>query len=122
LEPQPGLALLRLAQGNFDAATTSIRRVAGTTADRLKRMVLLPAYVEIMLAVGDVEDARNACQELEAIAQTFDTGVPSAIAAEARGAVELAAGEAQNALTCFGKRSGCGNELRRHTPPRAYAY
>jgi DNA-binding CsgD family transcriptional regulator len=99
LEPQPGLALLRLAQGNFDAASTAIRRVAGTTTDRLKRMGLLPAYTEIMLAIGDVEDARRACQELETIARSFDTGVPGAIAAEARGALELAEDDAQNALS-----------------------
>ena len=98
LEPQPGLALLRLAQGRSDAAATAIRRVASTTTDRLKRMSLLPAYVEIMLAAGDVEDARNACRELEDIARSFDTGVPGAIAAQARGAVDLAEGNAQAAL------------------------
>jgi len=98
LEPQPGLALLRLAQGRCDAATTAIRRVAGTTMNRLKRMSLLPAYIEIMLAAGDVQDARNACRELEEIAASFDTGVPGAIAAQARGAVELAEGDAQAAL------------------------
>lgn len=98
LEPQPGLALLRLAQGRSDAAATAIRRVANTTVDRLKRMSLLPAYIEIMLAAGDVEDARNACRELEDIARSFDTGVPGAMAAHARGAVELAEGDAQAAL------------------------
>lgn len=98
LEPQPGLALLRLVQGRSDAAATAIRRVAGTTVDRLKRMSLLPAYVEIMLATGDVQDARDACRELESIARTFDTGVPGAIAAQACGAVDLAEGDAQAAL------------------------
>jgi DNA-binding CsgD family transcriptional regulator len=98
LEPQPGLALLRLAQGRPEAAATAIRRVASTTANRLKRMGLLPAYVEIMLAVGDVEKARDACRELEDIARSFDTGVPDAIAAQARGAVELAEGAAPAAL------------------------
>jgi DNA-binding CsgD family transcriptional regulator/tetratricopeptide (TPR) repeat protein len=98
LEPQPGLALLRLAQGRPDAAATAIRRVTGTTVDRLKRMSLLPAYVEIILAAGDVQDARNACRELEEIARSFDTGVPSAIAAQACGAVDLAEGDAQAAL------------------------
>jgi DNA-binding CsgD family transcriptional regulator len=98
LEPQPGLALLRLVQGRSDAAATAIRRVAGTTMNRLKRMSLLPAYIEIMLAAGDVQDARNACRELEEIAASFDTGVPGAIAAQARGAVELAEGDAQAAL------------------------
>jgi DNA-binding CsgD family transcriptional regulator/tetratricopeptide (TPR) repeat protein len=98
LEPQPGLALLRLAQGRADAAATAIRRVADTTADRLKRMTLLPAYIEIMLAVGEVKEARGACEELAATARTFDTGVPRTIAAEARGAVDLAEGKAQTAL------------------------
>ncbi|MPZ59505.1 MAG: helix-turn-helix transcriptional regulator [Rhizobiales bacterium] len=98
LEPQPGLALLRLVQGRSDAATTAIRRIAGTTVDRLKHMSLLPAYIEIMLAAGEVQDARNACRELEDIARSFDTGVPDAIAAQARGAVDLAEGDAQAAL------------------------
>jgi DNA-binding CsgD family transcriptional regulator len=98
LEPQPGLALLRLVQGRSDVAATAIRRVAGTTVNRMKRMSLLPAYIEIMLAAGDVEDARSACRELEEIAASFDTGVPGAIAAQARGAVQLAEGDAQPAL------------------------
>lgn len=98
LEPQPGLALLRLVQGRADAAATAIRRVASTTVDRLKRMSLLPAYIEIMLAAGEVQDARNACRELEDIARSFDTGVPDAIAAHACGAVDLAEGDAQSAL------------------------
>jgi DNA-binding CsgD family transcriptional regulator len=98
LEPQPGLALLRLAQGRSNVAATAIRRVAGATANRLKRMGSLPAYIEIMLAVGDVDDAGSACQELEDIARTFDTAVPDAMAAQARGAVGLAEGDAQSAL------------------------
>jgi DNA-binding CsgD family transcriptional regulator len=98
LEPQPGLALLRLAQDRSDAAATAIRRVASTATDRLKRLSLLPAYVEIMLATGAVQDARQACRELEEIAESFDTGVPGAIAAQACGAVDLAEGEAQTAL------------------------
>lgn len=98
LEPQPGMALLRLMQGRSDAAVTAVRRVAATTTDRLKRMSLLPVYVEIVLATGDVEDAHNACRQLEEIAASFGTGVPSAIAAQARGAVSLAQGDAHAAL------------------------
>jgi argininosuccinate synthase len=41
-EPQPGLALLRLAQERTDAAATAIRRVTGATTDRLQRMSVLP--------------------------------------------------------------------------------
>jgi DNA-binding CsgD family transcriptional regulator/tetratricopeptide (TPR) repeat protein len=98
LEPQPGLALLRLAQGRSEVAATAVRRVASTTVNRLKRMGLLPAYIEIMLAVGDLDDARSACRELEDIARSFDTVVPDAIAAQARGAVDLAEGDARAAL------------------------
>jgi DNA-binding CsgD family transcriptional regulator len=98
LEPQPGLALLRLAQGRFDVAATAIRRVLSTTVPDLTRMSLLPAYVEIMLATGDVGDARNGCRELENIARTLGTAVPAAMAAQARGTVELAEGNTQAAL------------------------
>jgi DNA-binding CsgD family transcriptional regulator/tetratricopeptide (TPR) repeat protein len=98
LEPQPGLALLRLVQGRTDAAAAAIRRAAGATTDRLKRMSLLPGYIEIMLAAGDVKDARNASRELDEIARSFYTGVPGAIAAQACGAVDLAEGDAQAAL------------------------
>ena len=59
-EPQPGLALLRLAQGEPDAAAAAIRRALAETAEPGKRAKLLPAYVEIMLAVGDLEAARDA--------------------------------------------------------------
>ena len=98
LEPQPGLALLRLAQGRSEAAATAIRRVVATSVGRLKRMSLLPAHIEIMLAVGAVQEARDACRELEDVARSFDTGVPGAMAVQARGAVELAAGDAHAAL------------------------
>ena len=97
-EPQPGLALLRLAQGRADAAAAAIRRVMGATTDQLRRTKLLPAYVEIMLSVGDIEAARGAARELANIAESFDTEVLGAMAAHARGAIELAQGDARAAL------------------------
>ena len=97
-DPQPGLALLRLAQGNTDVAAAAVRRAVSATTDRLRRTRLLPAYVEIMLAVSDIENARSACRELADIAESFDTAVLSAMAAHAQGAVELAEGDAQAAL------------------------
>jgi tetratricopeptide (TPR) repeat protein len=57
-ESQPGLALLRMAQGRSDAAVAAIRRVVRATTEPLQRTRLLPAYVEIMLAVGEIEEAR----------------------------------------------------------------
>jgi DNA-binding NarL/FixJ family response regulator len=98
-EPQPGLALLRLAQGDHAAAAASIRRVLAETEDRLRRGRLLPAHVEIMLAVGELEEARASCTELRELAESCDSGVLRAMAAHARGAVALAGGNAAAALT-----------------------
>jgi DNA-binding CsgD family transcriptional regulator len=97
-EPQPGLALLRLAQGDNDAAAGAIRRVVGETTERLRRAGLLPAYVEIMLAVGDAEEARSACRELENITGGYRSDMLGAMVAHARGAVALADGDAWAAL------------------------
>jgi len=98
IEPQPGLALLRLAQGDRDAAASAIRRVVGATSDRLQRTRFLPAHVEIMLAVGDLEEARAASMELDETASTFNTEVLTAIAGHARGAVQLAEGNSRAVL------------------------
>ena len=94
VEPQPGLALLRLAQGDRDAAASAMRRMVGATSDRLQRTRFLPAHVEIMLAVGDLDEARAASQELGATASHFDTDVLTAIACHAQASVKLAEGSA----------------------------
>jgi ATP/maltotriose-dependent transcriptional regulator MalT len=92
VEPQPGLALLRLAEGDAEAAAAAIRRVVAATNDPLQRTRLLPALVEILLAVRDLEGARAAARELEGTASVFQTEVLSAIAWHAAGAVQLAEG------------------------------
>jgi DNA-binding CsgD family transcriptional regulator len=97
-EPQPGLALMRVAQGRYDAATAAIRRSLSATTHRLQRARLLPACVEIMLTVGDIEEARRAASELAEIAETFDIDVLRAMAAQARGAIDLAEGDTRAAL------------------------
>jgi DNA-binding CsgD family transcriptional regulator len=111
-EPQPGLALLRLAQGRREAAVAAIRRVIGETTESLKRASLLPAYVEIMLAAGDAEEARSACQELEEIAAGYESsGMLGAMAAHARGAVDLAEGDARAALVALRHAGQAWQEL-----------
>jgi ATP/maltotriose-dependent transcriptional regulator MalT len=97
-EPQPGLAQLRLAQGRADAAEAALRRALAETADPLRRAELLPAYVEIMLAAGGLDDARVACDELETVAARYSSALLDAITAYERAAVELAAGDAPRAL------------------------
>jgi tetratricopeptide (TPR) repeat protein len=98
-EPQPGLALLRLAQGNDQAAAAALRRAVRETTQRLKRARLLPASVEIMLAVGDTQEAQRACWELEEVSQEgYQSGMLAAIVAHVRGAVDLADGAPGDAL------------------------
>jgi ATP/maltotriose-dependent transcriptional regulator MalT len=97
-EPQPGLAQLRLAQGRADAAEAALRRALAETADPLRRAGLLPAYVEIMLAAGGLDDARVACDELETVVARYSSALLDAITAYERAAVELAAGDAPRAL------------------------
>jgi len=97
-EPQPGLALLRMSQSRSDAACAAIRRARDAAAEPLQRTKLLPAYIEIMLAIGDVQEARGASHELEEIAQRVDTDALRVMAAHGRGAVELAEGDARAAL------------------------
>ena len=97
-EPQPGMALLRLAQGRRDAAASSIRRAVGEAAQPLRRANLLPAYVEILLAAGDVDEARAGCRQLEELAGRYESAMLAALAAQARGACDLASGDARSAL------------------------
>jgi DNA-binding CsgD family transcriptional regulator len=110
-EPQPGMAQLRLAQGNLDAAAGAIRRAIGETKAPLKRAALLPARVEIELAIGDVEEARAACRELEDLSETFDSTMLSALAAHSRGAIQLADGDARAALVSLRRAAHLWQEL-----------
>lgn len=97
-EPQPGLALLRQAEGDDEAAAAALRRAAAETAEPLRRARLLPAMVEILLATGEIGEARAASGELEQIAQVHRSRVLDAIVARARGAVHIAEGESGAAL------------------------
>jgi DNA-binding CsgD family transcriptional regulator len=110
-EPQPGLALLRLAQGKRDAAGAAIRRVLDETEAPGLRLGLLPAAVEIALATGDLEEARAAGRELDRIAAEFEGAVPRATAAQALGAVELAAGDARRALAALRRAEAAWREV-----------
>lgn len=97
-EPQPGLSLLRLAQGDEEAAAAAIRRALAETDDPLGRVRLLPSYIDIMLAVDELAAAEQASQELDELAETFGTGVLGTMAAQARGALALAREEPSAAL------------------------
>ena len=64
---------------------------------------LLPAFVEITLAAGDVDAARRACAELEEISSGYESAMLGAIVAHARGAVHLADAEPREALVSLRK-------------------
>jgi ATP/maltotriose-dependent transcriptional regulator MalT len=97
-EPQPGLSLLRMAQGKVDAAAIAIRRVLAGAVDPFDRARFLPAFVEIMLAAGAIEEAKKGSDELLLLAAKYDNEVIAAMAAHARGSVLLASGETQEAM------------------------
>ncbi len=96
---EPGLALLRLAHGRTGGAAASIRRALGEADDPLRRARLLPACVEILLAVDDLSGARAAAEELDSLASSDDVPALRALAWQAAGAVTLAGGDARHALT-----------------------
>ncbi len=97
-EPQPGMALLRLAQGQEEAAKASIVRAAQEANTTSTKAKLLPALVEIALASNDVVAARGAADELSEIVVPLESQVLHAAAEQAQGAVLLAEGEPRAAL------------------------
>ena len=96
-DPQPGLALLRLARGNARSAQSLIRRAAGD-ADPATRRRRLPAQVEIELAAGDVAAARACAEELTAVSRSSPMPIVRAVACQADGTVLLAEGDPADAL------------------------
>jgi DNA-binding CsgD family transcriptional regulator len=111
-EPQPGLALLRLAQGKGEAALAALRVAASAPIEsRLRRARVLAAQVETALALQDVETARAAAAELEAISMGAPTAALEATAATAQGAVALAVDDVATALDRLRHASGLWDRL-----------
>jgi ATP/maltotriose-dependent transcriptional regulator MalT len=102
-EPEPGVALLRLAMGEVDRAAAAIRHAVDCAVDipgprgGLSRPRLLGPLIEILLARGDVEGARKAADELAEIAAKINAPYLAAMSAHGNGAVLLAEGETQAA-------------------------
>ncbi|GAB7003895.1 LuxR C-terminal-related transcriptional regulator [Nocardioides sp. AN3] len=99
-QPEPGLALMRLAQGRLDAAAAATRRLVAEEG-RLDRPDVLTAHVEVMVAAGDLEAGRRAADELAELATALDSPVLAGHAAASKGIVTLAAGAPAEALTCL---------------------
>jgi DNA-binding CsgD family transcriptional regulator len=96
-QPEPGLAMLRLAQGRAEVAATTLRRLYAE-AERADRADILAAFVEVMLACDDVTAAAAGSEELTAIAVALDAPLLTGRATETEAAVLLARGEATAAL------------------------
>jgi class 3 adenylate cyclase len=121
-EPQPGFALLRLAEGDAQAAADSIRDALenpSQTPSRelppnndLRRAPLLAAQVEIALSTEDVERAEAAAEELGRIAGVFGTKALKALEAGARGSVQLAQGNAVTARSSLLESVRLWNEIK----------
>jgi class 3 adenylate cyclase/predicted negative regulator of RcsB-dependent stress response len=110
-DPQPGLAMLRLLQGDTESAARSIREALDDPMDSpsqelppntsLRRAPRLAAQVEIAIAAGNLDRARWAATELDGIAQTFGTKALRGTAAAARGSIQVAEGDPASARRSY---------------------
>ena len=100
--PEPGLSLLRLAQGNAKGAFVSIRRALVDDALSVPaRARLLPAAVEIATEAAETEAAAAYAEELASVAENYETSALKAAACFAAGQVELGRGEVEAAYNAF---------------------
>jgi tetratricopeptide (TPR) repeat protein len=120
-DPAPGLALVRLAQGDVSRAVASIRDALEHPLNvpskelppntELRRAPLLAAQVEIEIAAGHHDRARSAAEELERVAARFESKALIAGAALAQGRVRLAEGDAAGSRRAFEAAAQLWNEV-----------
>jgi tetratricopeptide (TPR) repeat protein len=120
-DPQPGLALVHLAQGNVAAAAASIREALDRPLrvpskerppnTNLQRAPLLEAQVEIEIAAGEIGRARSAADELELVGARFESKALLASAAVARGRVRVAEGDSAGGEQSFSEAVRLWNEV-----------
>jgi ATP/maltotriose-dependent transcriptional regulator MalT len=110
-KPQPGMSLLRAAQGQIEIAAASIRSVMADTSDRTARVRLLAPAVDILLADGDVEHARAAAAELSDVATAVGTPFLRGASGHATGALLLLEGDVEAAAMSLGQALEAWREL-----------
>jgi len=112
--PEPGLALLRLAQGRVDAAEAAIRRIDSQRQKWVVRAGMLSASVDIMLAAQVRPAARDAADELAVLAEGMPAPYLCALSAQASGAILLADGKPRDALEArrMARVAGAGRSVR----------
>jgi DNA-binding CsgD family transcriptional regulator len=109
--PQPGLALLRLALGQPEAALAAITAALEETVAVRARARLLPAQVEIALAANGLTAARAAAVELADIAAGLNAPYLRAASSHANGAIRIAEGDARSALTSLRRAETIWREI-----------
>lgn len=97
-DPQPGLGLVRLAQGRTATAVAALRRALRESRDPARSVRMLAALVEALLAEGDLVAAEGACAELAEASEAYRGSVLGSVVAHWRGAVALAGGDPGGAL------------------------
>jgi len=102
-DPQPGLALLNLAEGKLEAAVAGVTRALAEVEEPLSRIRRLPAQVEIAVAAHDLKTARAAVAELEELVDSYKFGSRRAPAFDATvhvaaGRIALAEGDTDEAI------------------------
>lgn len=111
-KPHPGLALLRLAQGQIEGSKSSISNALKETRDLKNKCDALFACIDIMLADGNTEKARSTLTELKEIAQRLNASLLHACSAQAEGAILLREGSVDPALTSLGEARQIWEELK----------
>jgi DNA-binding CsgD family transcriptional regulator len=109
--PQPGFALLRLWQGQFELAAAAIRRARDEARDRRTKARVLAACVDICVAAGDVPGARTAADDLAAIAAELGAPLVAGYSRQAAGRVLLAESNPRAALTPLRDAASIWREL-----------
>jgi ATP/maltotriose-dependent transcriptional regulator MalT len=98
IDPQPGLALLRLVQGRHQDAVAMIHRALQTADDLPRKSALLPAGIEISIACDDLDTAERLCGEMQEIAERFGTEILTRVADQGYGSLALARGAFADAV------------------------
>lgn len=110
--PQPGRSLLRLAEGNHEAAARGIgQALAQVGGDHCARVRLLTARAEIELAAGDVSAAAATSDELDALVEGFGATSLQAMAAGVRGAVLLHEGDPAGSIAFLQRARSAWREI-----------
>ncbi len=110
-DPMPGLAMLRLAQGNADAAMTAVADALADATDPFVRIQLLPSVVEIAIAADRLPEATAAATELAETADATRTDAHFGWAEHAAGRVALAEDRITQAIVHLRRARAIWQEL-----------